>query len=99
MNLKEVKVTTIKLTDTNGMIIELLKFSSHSDNKEWGGKVYSTGLTHIALNVESISYILSACSKRGFSNQQELKKNKDESLFVMYFRGPDNVILELVEKI
>ena len=97
MNLKDVRVTTIKMKDSNGMIVELLNFSSHQDNQEWTGKAYSTGITHIALNVDSINNILLECKRRGFPTKQAPQTNQDGSLLVMYSRGPDNVILELVE--
>ena len=52
IGLKNVSLKTIKMRDENGMILELLKFYSHSDKKLWIGTPYSTGLTHIALNVD-----------------------------------------------
>lgn len=55
-NLKNVKVTTVKIAAPDGNLIELLKFNSHKTLAEetWSGKIYSTGLTHIALTVEDL---------------------------------------------
>ena len=49
-NLSGVVVTTVKIEAPDGNIIELLKFKSHKveDDESWSGKIYSTGLTHLA---------------------------------------------------
>ena len=57
----------------------------------------AVGETRVTGLLESSDVMHTADVIRLFGS--EVKKNKDESLFVMYFRGPDNVILELVEKI
>ena len=35
IGLKNVRLSTLKLKDKNGTVIELLKFKSHPSNKSW----------------------------------------------------------------
>lgn len=99
MCLNDVKVTTVKLGDVNGNLIELLNFTSHPDVKSWEGKPHSTGLTHIALTVSDIEGLY--CSLRNnvldfFAPPQE---SPDGLVKVTYARGPEGIILELVEEL
>ena len=54
MGLKDVRVTTVKLSAPDGHLLELLCFHSHPKKNRWEGTPFSTGLTHIALTVNDL---------------------------------------------
>lgn len=95
--LKKVKLTTIKLSDEKSNLIELLKFHSHPDKNKWEGKPYSTGITHIAFTVENINSIIVKLNERGYINNVEAQSSSDGKVKVVYAKGPEGLILELVE--
>ena len=97
--LENTKLTTIKMKDKRGEIIELLKFKSHPDKVSWEGKPYSTGLTHIALDVDNIEEIIEKIRLFGIHNTNKIITSNDSSVKVTYANGPEGLLLELVEKI
>ena len=99
IGLKNVSLKTIKMRDENGMILELLKFYSHSDKKLWIGTPYSTGLTHIALNVVDIDDVINKIKHFGIKFDGEIVITDDSSAKVTYAKGPEGLLIELVEKI
>jgi catechol 2,3-dioxygenase-like lactoylglutathione lyase family enzyme len=99
MGLTNVRVTTIKMRDPAGMLIELLYFQSHSDKPLWQGKAFSTGLTHIALTVYDLEDIYKRLSKDGFFFHAPPHKSPDGKVKMTYCKGYEGVLLELVEEI
>lgn len=98
MGLKDVRVTTTKLADPNGNLLELLCFHSHPDKPRWEGKPYSTGLTHIALTVSNLDSLEIALGTSSFIFTDRPQISLDKKVRVIYVRGPENVIIELVEE-
>lgn len=97
MGLEGVRVTTAKLADPYGNLLELLYFHSHSDKQNWEGKPYSTGFTHIALTVQNLDETLSQLKLFGGSVPAEPQLSPDGNVKVIYATGPEGVLLELVE--
>ena len=64
LGLEKVKVTTAKLKAPDGSLIERLKFKNYKD-KKWSGKIYSTGLTHMAFSVKNLDKSYKILSKKG----------------------------------
>jgi len=95
--LNNVKLKTYKLADQKGNIIELLKFLSHPDSDFWNGSSNSTGITHLALNVDSIEFYLKIFNDSGYIKNIEPQLSPDGKVKVAYVKGPENIILELVE--
>ena len=99
IGLKNLRIKTIKMRDKNGLVLELLKFYSHPDKKLWEGKPYSTGLTHIALNVVDIDDVINKIKKFGIKFDNKVVISDDSSVKVTYAKGPEGLLLELVEKV
>lgn len=96
LNLKNVKVTTLKLKDKNNNIIELLKFKNYKSTKNWKGKIYQTGPTHIALTVNNIeSSYYSLKKKYKFNAPPQL--SPDRLAKVTFFKGPEDLLVEIVQ--
>ncbi len=97
MGLKDVRVTTAKLTASDGAMIELLKFHSHPDQPRWNGQPYSTGFTHIALTVDDLDAIMPGLLAAGATFPDKPQISPDGYAKVTYARGPEGVLLELVQ--
>jgi lactoylglutathione lyase len=97
LGLDRVRVTTVKLTAPDGGRVELLQFQSHPDGPEWTGTPYSTGLTHVALTVEDIEAVCTRIDDYGYQSGP-LCESSDGRVKMTYCRGPEGVLLELVEE-
>ncbi len=99
MGLKDVKVTTVKLKAPDGNILELLNFSSHPSENTWNGFPYSTGFTHIALTVSNIDVMFNKLKETGVTFPSSPQISPDGLVKVIYAKGPEGILLELVEDI
>lgn len=99
LDLEDVRLKTVKLVDSNGSLLEILKFYSHIDSLSWSGTPFSTGLTHLALTVESIDLLLEKFKKIGLDSNATPQISKDGLVKVVYVKGPEGLLLELVENI
>lgn len=99
MGLKDVRLRTVKLVDSNGNLLEILKFYSHKDSLRWCGTPFSTGLTHLALTVESIDLLLEKFKSIGLDSNATPQISKDGLVKVIYAKGPEGILLELVEQL
>ncbi len=97
MGLKDVRVTTAKLAAPDGNLIELLHFHSHPDQPAWTGTPYSTGFTHIALTVDDLEAVCKKLAGAGVTFSAPPQHSPDGYAKVTYGRGPEGVLLELVE--
>jgi catechol 2,3-dioxygenase-like lactoylglutathione lyase family enzyme len=99
MGLNNVVVTTVKLQDPRGNLLELLHFHSHSDTPHWQGRPYSTGFTHVALTVQDIDSVLTLLVSEGFVVAASPQSSPDGRVRFTYAHSPEGVILELVEEV
>lgn len=99
MGLKGVLVTTIKMTAPEGGMIELLYFHSHPDRPSWMGAPYSTGLTHLAMTVMDLDEAYEKLTYAGVEFFAPPQCSLDGAVKVIYCKGPEGVLLELVESL
>ena len=99
LGLKNVHVTTVKMSAPEGGMIELLYFHSHADIVAWNGKPYSTGITHIALTVHNLDLLYKKLLDAGYSFTNKPQFSPDGKVKVIYCQGHENILLEFVEKI
>jgi catechol 2,3-dioxygenase-like lactoylglutathione lyase family enzyme len=97
MGLKNVRVTTAKLSAPDGNLLELLCFHSHPDKGRWEGVPYSTGLTHIAFTVSDLDETCRRLKEAGVKFPAEPQVSLDGSARVIYATGPEGILMELVE--
>lgn len=97
LGLSDVRVTTVKLADANGNLVELLRFHSHPGAESWQGSPTSTGLTHIALTVDDINATCRLLEKNGATLLAAPQQTADGLAKVTFCRGPEGLLLELVE--
>lgn len=97
MGLSDVKLTTAKLAAPDNNLVELLHFHSHRDRPNWAGSPYSTGFTHIAMTVEDLDKTCEKLLGAGVTFSAPPQPSPDGYARVTYARGPEGVLLELVE--
>ena len=97
LGLTGVQVTTVKLAALDGNLIELLHFRSHPDGPRWTGTPYSTGLTHVALTVDDLDVMCEKLAGAGVVFHAPPQHSHDGRVRATYCRGPEGVLLELVE--
>lgn len=99
MGLSDVRVTTVKMAAADGNLIELLYFHSHPDKPTWQGSAFSTGFTHIALTVDDLDLACEKLIAAGVEFAAVPQYSPDGFAKVTYGRGPEGVLLELVQNI
>ena len=92
-------VQTVKMKSGTDTEIELLKFSSGSNEDVWGGRVDKVGLTHIALNIDDLELTLKKLFDYGFIPIHEPQISQDGKVKVCYVEAIEGLLLELVEKL
>jgi catechol 2,3-dioxygenase-like lactoylglutathione lyase family enzyme len=97
MGLADVRVTTVKMAAPDGNLIELLHFHSHPDRQKWSGTPYSTGFTHVALTVDDLDVACRQLAAAGVEFDAPPQYSPDGYAKVCYCRGPEAILLELVE--
>jgi catechol 2,3-dioxygenase-like lactoylglutathione lyase family enzyme len=88
---------TVKLIDENGFIIELLEFANYPAKVIWEGSLVTTGLTHIALTVDDLGSLTTKLKENNFKFISEIKKSPNGAVKVVFVKGPEGLMLELVE--
>jgi|TARA_B100001057_G_scaffold410991_1_gene426354 catechol 2,3-dioxygenase-like lactoylglutathione lyase family enzyme len=96
LNLPNVKVVTVKLNAPDGNLVELLKFKNFPHKKKWQGKIFYTGPTHFALTVKNLNSTYKKLNKKYKFNAPP-QYSPDGYAKVTFFKGPENLHIELVE--
>jgi catechol 2,3-dioxygenase-like lactoylglutathione lyase family enzyme len=97
--IKEPNLTTVKLIDSKGFIIELLKFENYQVAHSWSGDLKTSGLTHIALTVDNIDELVAILRKLDYQTISEIKTSPNKKVKVIFVRGPEGIMLELVQEL
>ena len=96
---KNVKVKTVKLKDSNGLLIELLSFRNSPKTREKKIKPYSNGITHISITVKNIKKLYNFLIKKKIKFNSEPKVSADGKVLMTYCRTPEGAFLELVQEL
>ena len=96
---KEPKLTTVKLIDSKGFIIELLKFANYQVENSWSGDLKTTGLTHIALTVDNLDELVAILRKLDYQTISDIKTSPNKKFKVVFVKGPEGIMLELVQEL
>ena len=97
--IKEPNLTTVKLIDSKGFIIELLEFKNYQVENSWSGDLKTAGLTHIALTVDNLDELVEILRKLDYQTLSEIKTSPNKKVKVVLVRGPEGIILELVQEL
>ena len=99
IGVENLNIITVKLKSQDGNKLELLHFKSHIDKKKWDGKPFSTGFTHIALTVDNLLHQIERIKNFGINFTTSPQKSIDGKVLVIYVKGPEGILIELVENI
>lgn len=99
LDMKNVELRSVKMADSSGQVIELIRFHSHrwTDHNAKPPRPYSMGITHVALTVASMSSAYERLSAAGAFFHGPPQRMNDHVQMV-YCRGPEGILLELVEE-
>ena len=97
--IKDPRLTTVKLIDSNGFIIELLKFENYQVENSWSGDLKTTGLTHIALTVGNLDELVDNLKKQNYAPVSDIKISPSKKVKVVFVKGPEAIMLELVQEL
>jgi len=97
--IRDPALTTVKLIDSNGFIIELLKFGNYQVENSWAGDLKTTGLTHIALTVENVDELVQILTKLDYQTISQIKTSPNKKVKVVFVKGPEAIMLELVQEL
>ena len=97
--IKDPRLTTVKLIDSKGFIIELLKFENYQVEKSWSGDLKTTGLTHLALTVDNLDELVATLRKLDYQTISDIKNSPNKKVKVVFVRGPEGIMLELVQEL
>jgi len=95
-SLQDVKVTTVKMTVSDGQMIELLKYHSHPRNKN-ALDICDIGITHIAFTVNNLNVEFDRLKGKGVPFNAPPQLSADGYAKVTFCRAPEGTIIELVE--
>ena len=97
-SLSNVRVQTVKMRDEGGGMIELLKYYSHPEVANLDD-ITRIGCSHLALTVKNLDFLLDKILQRGYTVNCEPQLSPDGNVKLTFCKGPDDVLLELVEEL
>ena len=96
---KDTKVRTVKMQNADGLSIELLQFMSDYGQRGLDAQPIDFGLRHIALSVDCLRSKVQYLCSSGAYMAPRLVYTPDRTHILCYFRGPEGLILELVQEL
>ena len=95
-SLRDVKVTTVKMTSPSGQMIELLKYLSHPREQK-SREICDIGIAHIAFTVEDLNSEHARLEGEGVPFNAPPQLSPDGYAKVTFCRAPEGTLIELVE--
>jgi glyoxylase I family protein len=98
-SLNDVRVTTVKMTDDNNNMLELLCYQSHPEKpyNNMVRRISEIGCSHFALTVEDLDLLYKRLTKDGISFNYPVQVSPDGKVKIAFCRDPDGTLIELVE--
>ncbi len=96
LSLRNVKVTTVKMTSPSGQMIELLKYHSHPVEQKMR-EICEIGISHIAFTVEDLNSEYDRLKGEGVPFNAPPQLSPDGYAKVTFCRAPEGTLIELVE--
>jgi catechol-2,3-dioxygenase len=98
LKIKNCRITTVKLTDKNKNILELIKFKNQKYQTRRAIFTHSNGFTHIALTIKNLDQLYNKLKKKIIFNCPP-QISKDKKVKLTYLKTPEGAFLELVEEL
>ncbi|WFB34623.1 VOC family protein [Kiritimatiellota bacterium B12222] len=99
VGLKDVDAEYVKLAfPGSGMRLELIRYETpHSDKPVDGGVAHDPGFRHLAFAVTALDDVVARLKKEGVSFLSSVRTYEVTGKRLVYFRGPEGILLELAE--
>ena len=100
VGISNVKLEWAKLSDGNGIILELLQYHSQadiSDHQNYPSNRH--GASHVAFTVENLDTLYKKLIETGLHCNSAPLRSSDGKVKVLYCHDPDGVAVELVEEL
>ncbi len=97
--LKNIKVTTVKMTTREGSLVELLYYHSHPREVASRKNICEIGISHVAFTVENLEAEYQRLSKAGIQFNSSPQVSPDGYAKVTFCRDPEGNLIELVEEL
>ena len=97
-NMSNVNVRTVKLTDINGGMIELLQYMSHPQHRN-EDSINRIGCSHVAMTVNNIDSMYKKLLDFGVKFHNEPQVSVAGNAKVAFCRDGDGILIELVEEL
>lgn len=97
LGLKDVSMRTIKLSASDGSLVELLCYSNPVSRDGRKSRINDLGCAHIAFTVNNIGKEYRRLLKKGIFFKSPPCKSPDGYAKVAFCRNPDGTFIELVE--
>lgn len=96
----EPRLRTVKISDNNGMVIELLKFGSDdlTTDRVWSGSLSTLGPTHVALTVEDLDLTIRGALGLGYIKVSEPLLAPSGAVRVLFIKSPEGLMIEIVQE-
>lgn len=95
-SLRNIKVTTVKMTSPSGQMIELLKYHSHPTEQKMR-EICEIGISHIAFTVDDLDVEYEGLKDKGIQFNSPPQLSPDGYAKVSFCRAPEGTLIELVE--
>ena len=96
LSLRNVKITTVKLTSPSGQMIELLKYHSHPAEQRTR-EICEIGISHIAFTVDNLDIEYERLRTKGIQFNSLPQLSPDGYAKVTFCKAPEGTLIELVE--
>ena len=96
LGLVDVKLTTVKMSVSDGQLIELLYYHTHQKESEQKA-INDIGLTHIAFTVNDVEAMYNQLKTKGIYFVSEPQISPNNYAKVAFCQAPEGTFIELVE--
>lgn len=96
LSLRNVKVTTVKMSSPSGPMVELLKYHSHHEGLRMR-RIFEIGISHIAFTVDNLDTEYEKLKDKGIQFNSLPQLSPDGYAKVAFCRAPEGTFIELVE--
>lgn len=100
VGLSNVQMSWVKLSDQQGMVLELLCYHSHPDTTSCNSKPYPSfrhGCSHVAYTVSNIEKTTKTILEQGGTCISPILTSPDKKVQVAYCSDPEGILFEIVE--
>jgi len=98
LGIQNVDVNTVKMADTSGNIVELLKYEKPTATSK-RRPINDVGCSHIAFTVDNLEKMVILMKEGGVEFVNAPRKSEDQKAKVAFCKDPDGCFIELVEEL